>query len=210
VTSKLSLSATDSRYGMILLGTIDIRSDFSALQIQVLRGHGYERETLFHLLVRLDPQNPAFRCALARLSVHPSPPDSLSSFTGKLLAGPTPLALAIESGNWVMAKWLVNRRADVNFHGPGFSFAHNGRLAQYSWPMMVAAGVDDSYFLELLLDGGAYIDCEHEPMTSVVTYTMGKMTPLHLAAYLGRFGHVALLVYHGADLERKRWEDDFN
>jgi hypothetical protein len=177
----------------MFLGTIGIRSDFSALRIQVLRGHGYAEESLFHLLVRLDPQNPALQRALALLSAHPIPPDSLSSFTGGFLDGPTPLGLAIEQNNRVMAKWLVDNGADVDFHGPGV-----GGLAQYSWPMMVAANVDDSYFLELLLDRGAYIDCDHEPMTS----TLGKMTPLHLAAYTGRFGHVALLVSHGADLER--------
>jgi hypothetical protein len=184
----------------MFLGTIGIRSDSSALQIQVLRGHGYAEETLFHLLVRLDPQNPAFQRALALLSAHPIPPDSLSSFTGGFLDGPTPLGLAIERGNRVMAKWLVDNGADVNFHRPGV-----GGLAQYSWPMMVAAGVDDSYFLKLLLDRGACIDCEHEPMISI-SYKRGKMTPLHLAASLGRFEHVTLLVYHGANLW---WGDDF-
>lgn len=124
--------------------------------------------------------------------------------------GPTPLCLAIERGNDLVAEWLVDKGADVNFRGPGLTYNPSG-YAQYSWPMMTAAAVEDPYFLELLLENGARINCRHEPRWSLVHghFSMGKMTPLHLAAYSGRFENVRLLAYYGADFS-KVWYDQYS
>ena len=112
--------------------------------------------TLFHALARLDPDNAAFERALKHLSARPVPSELLSSFTGMYLAGPTPLCLAIESGNRLMAEWLINRGADVNFHGPGFNFNPEGE-SFYSYPLMTAAAVEDSYYRRASTEqGGAY------------------------------------------------------
>ncbi|GAQ88063.1 hypothetical protein KFL_003970100 [Klebsormidium nitens] len=165
-----------------------------------MNGLDFEKETLFHLLARLDLQNPAFQRALKHLSAHPVPPEALSSFTGEHLDGPTPLGLAIERGNRVFAEWLIAKGADVNFHGWGFNFNPEGE-SYYSYPLMTAAAVEDPYFVELLLNKGARIDCENEPRQSLVGSTLGKMTPLQLAAYMGRFENVRLLAYYGARFE---------
>lgn len=168
--------------------------------LQAMKGFDFEKETLFHFLARLHPQIQAYQRALKLLSAHPVSPEALSSFTGEYLEGPTPLCLANEQGNRVFAEWLIAKGADVNFHGPGFNFNPEGE-SYYSYPLMTAAAVEDPYFVELLLNKGARIDCKNEPRQSLVRSTLGKMTPLHLAAYRGCFENVRLLAYYGADLD---------
>jgi hypothetical protein len=159
-----------------------------------------QKETVFHLLARLDPKNEAFPRILDLLSAHIIRPASLSSFTGEKDDGPTPLTLAIERGNRVMAQWLVDNGADVNFHGPGFSIT-NFRVARYSYPLSVAAVSEDPFFLELLLKKHARMDCQHVPLDNFPRSY--NMTPLHLAAYVGRWENVSLLTYYGADVDMR-------
>jgi hypothetical protein len=107
-----------------------------------------------------------------------------------------------------MAQWLVDNGADVNFHGPGFSMT-NFHVARYSYTLSVAAVSVDPFFLELLPGKKrARMDCQHVPLNNLLNY---NMTPLHLAAYVGRWDNVSLLTYYGADVGlRCTPADDFD
>jgi hypothetical protein len=71
---------------------------------------------------------------------------------------------------------------------------------------MIAANREDTRLLQLLLARGARVHVEKRPEIfsgGETVHSMGPITPLHLAAYNGRWGSVRLLVECGADLKKR-------
>ena len=146
-------------------------------------------------------------------------PDLINAAGGGVNGDRTPLMLAAEKGQLVVAKYLLDHGADVNGTG-------RGRVSEsLGTPLFLAADNGRKAMVELLLARGADVNDNHGPnplyqavskgFTGVVevllankadvnlptgTDTSGKR-PLHAAALNGKTDLIQLLIDHGADVD---------
>jgi hypothetical protein len=160
--------------------------------------------SVFDLLPTLDPEHPTVSRLLSHLSAAGFNPSILDRFVGR--DSHSPLTSALTSGNHLITKWLLDNGADVNLHHFTTALREDPPLISVNaWPVMIAVNKEDTRLLQLLLARGARVHVERRPeiWSGETVHAMGPITPLHLAAYNGRWGSVRLLVEYGADLKRK-------
>lgn len=134
-------------------------------------------------------------------------------------AGNTPLMLVYKTGNFALAKELVEKGASVNVQDPQtgktplIQAAFEGKDAQYNFflqhgasvtsqtkegitALHYAAGGDDPEFIEALIKKGADVNAQ----------TVNGLTPLEAAVANGSSANVPLLLASGADIDRRNNE----
>jgi hypothetical protein len=164
----------------------------------------FDEMSVFDLLPTLDPEHPTVYRLLNHLSAAGFNPSILDRFVGT--ESHSPLTSALKSGNHLLTKWLLDNGADVNLHHFSTALPQSPPfICVNSWPVMIAVNKEDTWLLQLLLVRGARVHVERRPeiFSGETVRSMGPITPLHLAAYNGRWGSVRLLVEYGADLKKK-------
>ena len=102
----------------------------------------------------------------------------------------TPLHAAARFGNFEIAKFLVQNKANVN------AKTGNGSYCGNATPLHDVAFNGDFKIAEFLLQNGAEVDA---------TTFYCKKTPLHFAADEGNLKVVEVLLKHGARKDLKDW-----